>query len=223
VNANKDFTFTLSHLAAENPHPDAVAPRSKALKFLKLTLSDETIDPATGEFDLEVGMVLRWKYRTVTVDPTSMEFLIYRGTRWFEFDHYSELDQPTGILAQSFPRDELTVGDNFISIYGGEPVTVPEDDDPRYNAFATQYDVKKAQANNKFEYKMDRKQLLDVEFLTPSMDFSYKITRSATSPVTSTLPNGLSALYYFNVDWTNWFEIWYCIEILVSIWYSRYS
>ena len=202
VNANMDFTFTFSHKADENPHAGAVVSRSDALKFMTLTLSDDTINTKTGKYNLEVGIVLRWKFRTLSVDSSSLNFAIYRGQRYFDFDHVTELDRPTGIVAQSFPRDELAPGTNVVGIFGGETVQVPENDDPRYNTYGTVYNVKAAD-NSKFYYQLPSRQFLDVELLTPSLDFTQKITRTSTNPVAAQLPSGLNALHYFNLDITS--------------------
>jgi hypothetical protein len=199
VNANLDFSFTLDG-PLSNPYSSALAPRDTPMQFLSLTLSNDELDPLSDDkYKLQVGMVLRWKYNNVTFNEEGMEFLIYRGDRWYEFDYYSELNQLSDIIAQSFPRSELMVGKNYISVFGGNPVTVPDEGDPRYNSFAVKYTAD-ASDTTKWSFKLDRKQLLDIDIVAPTSDFNATVTRQASNPTGVELTTGLKGLYYFNVE-----------------------
>ena len=188
VNADKDFTFVINTVE-ENPHPAFPAPRDQGLKFFSIQVQNSS--------QLTTGVVFRWKYSSVDVDPASMEFLIARGSSWWEFDNYSELLAQSNVIAQSLPNTELMQGVNYFGVFGGKSVVVPEEGDPRYDSFENLYTAEK-DVTNTYEFKLDRKQLFHLEFIEPNIDFTFTINRTTSNPGVQ-LEQGIKGIYFFEI------------------------
>jgi len=203
VNPNKDFAFRIIYHGANSTLSGKMAQRDTPIAFFTFQIDNEASNKG-----VDFGAAIRFIYNDAlfNVDASSLVWYMFRSDKWRPFENPSENSVTTKTLTQGFQREYLRPGKTEFAVWGGSPVTFPDDDYDYelYDRFDTSMTVTRG-VQNKYSFQLPQGESFEIEILGADRNYNFKLHRETTNPSPSaTLPLGANqALKFFTMGIEN--------------------